>query len=167
MKHTARNVIITLGLAATSLLAKGADGPAGTVANVPYPEGYRQWQHIKSMVIQPGHALFASFGGIHHLYGNPAAVQGYALGRFPDGSVIAFDLLEAASGDSAIVEGPRKVLGVMLKDGKRFAATGGWGFEAWAAGDPGKPVVDGTAASACFDCHASQKDSDFVFSRLR
>jgi len=167
MKHTARNVTIAIGLAMTSLLATGADGPTRTMANVPYPEGYRQWQHIKSMVIQPGHALFGSFGGIHHLYGNPAAVQGYTRGRFPDGSVIAFDLLEAASGDNAIVEGPRKVLGVMVKDAKRFAATGGWGFEAWAAGEPGKPVVGNTAPSACFDCHTSQKDSDYVFSRLR
>lgn len=167
MKHTARNIMIAIGLAATSLVATAAEGPTRTVANVPYPDDYRQWQHIKSMVIQPGHALFASFGGIHHLYGNQAAVEGYARGRFPDGSVIAFDLLEASAGDSAIVEGPRKVLGVMLKDAKRFATTGGWGFEAWSAGDRGKPVVGDTAASACFNCHTSQKDSDYVFSRLR
>jgi len=29
----------------------------------------------------------------------------------------------------------------MQKDGKRFAGTGGWGFEGFAAGDPARPVV--------------------------
>ena len=31
---------------------------------VPYPDGYRAWTHVKSMVIGAGHPLFASFGGI-------------------------------------------------------------------------------------------------------
>lgn len=167
MKHIARKVITAISIAGIPLLAAGADAPAGPATSVGYPAGYRQWQHIKSMVIEPGHALYGSFGGIHHLYANPAAVQGYASGRFPDGSVIAFDLLEAVPGGNAIVEGPRKVLGVMLKDQKRFAATGGWGFEAWGAGDPQKPVVGKDAATACFACHTSQEGRDFVFSAFR
>ncbi len=76
-------------------------------AEVPYPAGYRSWTHVKSMVIQPGHALHASFGGIHHLYANAKAMQGYKSGRFADGSVIIFDLLEAKSADNAINEGAR------------------------------------------------------------
>jgi hypothetical protein len=167
VKHTALHALFAIGIVSASLTARGADAPAAAPAGVEYPTGYRQWQHVKSMVIEPGHALYASFGGIHHLYANPAAVQGYGAGRFPDGAVIAFDLLEATPGGNAIVEGPRKVLGVMLKDSKRFAATGGWGFEAWDAGNPGKPVVGSNAATACFACHASEKSSDYVFSKMR
>ena len=63
-------------------------------AIVPYPAGYRDWYHVKSMVIQEGNSLFA-------------------------------------------------------------------------AGDPGKPVVDGTAATACFACHETQKAHGYVFSTLR
>lgn len=37
-------------------------------AIVPYPAGYRDWYHVKSMVIQEGNSLFAAFGGIHHIY---------------------------------------------------------------------------------------------------
>lgn len=165
MKHTALHVIAAISLIGASLATPAADAPGA--APVRYPAGYRQWQHVKSMVIEPGHALYASFGGIHHLYANPAAVQGYRDGRFPDGSIIAFDLLAVTPGGNAIVEGPRKVLGVMLKDSRRFAATGGWGFEAWDAGDPAKPVVGNNAATACFACHASEKSSDYVFSRMR
>lgn len=134
---------------------------------VPYPEGYRDWHHVKSMVIEEGHPLFEAFGGIHHLYANPQAVAGYAAGKFPDGAVIVFDLLEAISADNAVTEGARKVVGVMHKDAKQYAATGGWGFEGFGGGDRTNRVVGDNAASACFACHAPQKDHDYVFSRLR
>lgn len=138
-----------------------------TDAVVPYPEGYRNWTHVKSMVIEEGHPLHASFGGIHHLYANAKAMQGYRSGHFPDGAVIVFDLLEAPRADNAITEGARKVAGVMHKDRKRYAATGGWGFEGFAAGDKARRVVGKQAESACFACHAPQKDRDYVFSSLR
>ena len=134
---------------------------------VPYPQGYRDWHHVKSMVIEEGHPLFASFGGIHHLYANDKAMKGYRGKEFPDGSVIIFDLLEAKRDGNAVTESARKVVGVMHKDSKKFKATGGWGFEGFAAGDPAKRVVGGNAASACFACHQPQKAQDYTFSRLR
>ncbi len=134
---------------------------------VPYPEGYRTWTHVKSMVIEDGHPLHASFGGIHHIYANDKALKGYRSGRFPDGAVIVFDLLEAPRADHAITEGPRKVAGVMHKNAKRYAATGGWGFEGFAGGDKTQRVVGKQAETACFACHVPQKDRDYVFSRLR
>ncbi len=136
-------------------------------AVVPYPEGYREWVHIKSMVIQKGHPLYEAFGGIHHIYANDKALQAYygKTRTFPDGSVIVFDLLEAQQQDNAIVEGKRKVVGVMVKDSKRFAETGGWGFEGF-KGDTRQRVVTDPKA-ACFNCHASQQANDFVFSRYR
>lgn len=136
-------------------------------AVVPYPEGYRDWTHVKSMVIEEGHPLHASFGGIHHIYANAKAMKGYRSGRFPDGAVIVFDLLEAPRADNAITEGERKVAGVMHKDAKRYATTGGWGFEGFAAGDKARRVVGKQAESACFGCHAPQREHDYVFSRLR
>ena len=74
---------------------------------VPYPAGYRDWHHVKSMVIEEGHPLFASFGGIHHLYANDKAIKGYRSKHFPDGSVIIFDLLEAVHDGNAVTEGAR------------------------------------------------------------
>ena len=147
---------------ATPTASFGADGAA-----VSYPSGYRQWTHVKSMVIQPGHALYDSFGGIHHLYANRLAEKGYKSGKFPDGAVIAFDLLEAQSADNAVQEGPRKVLGVMVKNAQRFKATGGWGFEAFKGDSSTERLVGANAASACFQCHTAKQDNDFVFSSLR
>jgi hypothetical protein len=134
---------------------------------VSYPAGYRNWHHVKSMVIDKGHPLYEAFGGIHHLYANPKAVAGYKSGKFPDGAIIVFDLLEAKSADNAVTEGARKVVGVMHKDAKKYAATGGWGFEGFGGGDRTNRVVRDNAANACFACHAPQKDHDYVFSRLR
>jgi len=37
---------------------------------VNYPEGYRQWPLVKSMVIQEGHKAYDMFGGIHQIYAN-------------------------------------------------------------------------------------------------
>ena len=157
-----RPLMLAILTAASTLGVVGAQ-----TASVPYPDGYRDWRHVKSMVIGEGHPLFASFGGIHHIYGNELALQGYAKGTFPNGAVIVFDLLEASSGGGAITEGPRKVLGVMHKDSTRWAATGGWGFEGFKGDSRTERAVANAAATACFQCHTSQKDRDFVFSRTR
>ncbi|MCB1800186.1 MAG: cytochrome P460 family protein [Gammaproteobacteria bacterium] len=134
---------------------------------VPYPEGYRDWHHVKSMLIEQGHPLHAAFGGIHHIYANDKALAGYRAGQFADGAVIIFDLLETTDADHAITEGPRKVVGVMHKDVDRFASTGGWGFEGFAGGDPARRVVGRDAATACFACHEPQRERDYLFSQLR
>ena len=157
---------ILAGLAASLVMAASSETSPDTNP-VPYPEGYRQWQHIKSMVIQQGHPLHGSFGGIHHLYGNAKAVVGYRSGKFADGAVIAFDLLEANAADNAITEGKRKVLGVMHKDSKKYAATGGWGFEGFAGDSKTQRAVGGNAATACFACHTAQKANSYVFSSYR
>ena len=156
-----RQLILATLCAATSTATLAAD------PQVPYPEGYRDWHHMKSMVIEEGHTLYGSFGGIHHLYANDKAMKGYRKGTFPDGSVIIFDLLEAVHEGNAVTEGDRKVVGVMHKDSKSYRDTGGWGFEGFGGGDRTNRVVGGNAASACFACHAPQKAQDYTFSKLR
>lgn len=133
---------------------------------VQYPEGYRNWTHVKSMVIEKGHALFDSFGGIHHIYANKQALDGYKSGKkFKDGSVIVFDLLEAKSENNAITEGARKVVGVMEKDSKKFESTGGWGFEGFKGDTKERAVTD--SYGQCFSCHLSEKENHYVFSEYR
>jgi hypothetical protein len=155
----------TLALATTTLATVAAlAAPAG---EVDYPRGYRAWTHVKSMLIEPGHPLHASFGGIHHLYANDAAMRGYRSGKFPDGAVIVFDLLAAETQDHAVTEGPRKVVGVMQRDAKKFADTGGWGFEGFAGDSRTGRLVGAKAATACFACHQSRQSTAFVFSTYR
>lgn len=140
---------------------------ATSSADVPYPANYREWTHVKSMVIEAGHALHASFGGIHHLYANGPAMRGYRTGKFPDGAVIVFDLLEAQSADNTVTEGSRKVVGVMHRDALKYASTGGWGFEGFVGDSTTQRAVGANAATACFACHQARKPNDYVFSAYR
>ncbi len=155
----ARNLTLLAIIAASVALA--------TDPEVPYPAGYRNWHHVKSMVIEQGHPLYDAFGGIHHIYANDKALDGYRSGTFPDGAVIIFDLLEAVHDGNAISEGNRKVVGVMHKDSDKFSATGGWGFEGFGGGNPENRVVGDKAAAACFACHQPQKAQDYTFSHRR
>lgn len=148
--------------------AKKVAGPAGkTAIDVAFPTGYRHWTHVKSMLIHAKtHPLFATFGGIHHVYANAKAADGLKSGNYVDGSIFVFDLLDDINQAGAYVEGKRKLLAVMAKDSKRYAATGGWGFEAWGEGDTKKSLVQ-NATDQCFKCHSSQKNTDYVYSSWR
>lgn len=157
-----RKLLVLAAIAAVALPLGAADAPP-----VPYPQGYRQWTHVKSMTINQGHALYDAFGGTHHLYANAKAVQGYKSGRFADGSVIVFDLLEAKVVDNTVQEGARKVLGVMHKDAGRYKATGGWGYEGFKGDSKTERAVGNNAAMACYQCHTARKSDDFVFSSFR
>ena len=150
-------------------LALALAGPASAAppekSPVAYPAGYRRWPLVKSMVIYSDkHPLFAQFGGLHHVYANAEAMRALVKGgKFPDGSVLVFDLLAAKDENGAWVEGSRKLVAVMEKDRARFKTTGGWGFEAFKDDSQSeRTVTDATAQ--CFSCHQQQKDNDFVFS---
>lgn len=133
---------------------------------VPYPDGYRDWHHVKSMIILPGHPLEDPFAGIHHIYANPAAMAGLNSGNYQNGAVFVFDLLQANSGGNAIQEGPRKLVGVMQYDQQAYANTGGWGFEGFADDSHEQRLVkDG--GNGCYQCHTSQADHTYVFTHPR
>lgn len=133
---------------------------------VPYPEGYRKWLHVKSLELKEKHPLYKDFGGLHHVYVNEIGESTLKNGGiYPDGTIFVFDLLSVNSSPEATAEGERKVLGVMYKNSKAFANTGGWGFEGFKANTQER-LVNGNH-SVCFNCHASQKNSDYVFSQYR
>lgn len=161
-----KSFMLTLVLTTSTISIPGAALAGG--AGVYYPHGYRHWTHVKSLILESGHPLYEAFGGLHHIYANERAMQGYKRGKFPDGAVIVFDLLEVDRGGNAIAEGPRKIVGVMQRDARRFKDTGGWGFEGFAQGDPMQRAVGNKAKEACFGCHAEQAAStNYVFSAWR
>lgn len=55
----------------------------------------------------------------------------------------------------------------MHRDTKKFAATGGWGYEGFKGDSKTDRAVSANALAACHTCHTAQKDSGFVFSKLR
>lgn len=158
---------IFLTLAATCITTWSLSLWAGANEAVPYPVGYRQWSHVSSALIGPQSPAFKHSGGIHHIYANEKSMEGFRAGRFPDGSVLVADFLETRESHGVTTEGPRRRIDVMIKDNKRYAATGGWGFEQFRGDSQTDRMVTAEGAANCFACHAKQKDRDSVFSEFR
>jgi len=105
--------------------------------------------------------------GFHHIYGNAKAMEGYKAGKFDDGSILVFDVLEAVSRDNVINEGKRRLIDVMVKDAQKFKNTGGWGYEEFAGDSKTDRLIGALSVTSCYNCHAYQKTNDNVFSSLR
>jgi Cytochrome P460 len=52
------------------------------------------------------------------------------------------------------------LIAVAIKDSKKYAATGGWGFGHF---QDGKPSTDEAMMKTCFACHQQMKARDLVF----
>lgn len=132
---------------------------------ISYPEGYRFWTHIKTGLVGPTNPNFQTNGGYHHIYANEKAMEGYKTGKFPEGSVIVFDLLNIKEQNGNFQEAERKHLDVMVKDSGKFAETGGWGFEEFKGDSHTERAMTLTTRTQCSNCHAKQ--DDYVFSEFR
>jgi hypothetical protein len=150
-------------LLAVSLLSLPALWAAESVQ---YPDDFRRWVHVGTGVIPAGSTLPESEQGMHHIFANQKAVDGYASGDFPDGSVIVYELREAQQKNGIIFEGERRRVDVMIKDAGRYAKTGGWRFERFLGDQRTQDAVHDGGAS-CFQCHAKGTAHGFVFSQLR
>jgi hypothetical protein len=135
--------------------------------------GYEGWSVI---------AISENGGKIAVILGNPAMIDGYKAGvpgngePFPDGARMAKihwnpKKQETYPGQPT-VPGTQHDVDFMVKDSKRFADSGGWGwgaFEYDAASDTFRPatVADSPPqendAKCGFACHTVVKNRDYVF----
>jgi len=134
---------------------------------VSFPLDYREWSHVKSALVGPQSPAFATEAGIHHIYANRPALAGYATGTFPDGSILVYDLLEIREEGGVTSEGAQRRVDVMVKDGRQYRDTGGWGFASFKGRDRTDGALAAGRKAACVDCHGKKKDRDYVFSEFR
>jgi len=151
------------------LMAVGAVSAQSAGNDVPFPDGFRDWFVVNSMIVTKDSPISAQIGGMHIIYVNATALPTLKKGGpfpYPDGSMFADDVHDFSVKDGSYVEGSKKAVTVMVKDAAKYAATGGWGFQVWAGGDPKKPLIPDTdhAIQGCFACHTPQKAQDFTFS---
>ena len=133
---------------------------------VKMPGDFKGWYLANSMMVTKEPNKFGLITGNHLIYVNAIGLERLKRGGstpYPDGTIFVDDVRDTSLDDGAYVESGRKAVPVMVKDSKKYAATGGWGFQAWAGGDAAKPLVT-DAAKQCFACHLSQKAHDFAFS---
>jgi Cytochrome P460 len=148
-------------LAATALLLSVLHA----AESVQYPDTFRRWVHVGTGVILAGSTLPESEQGMHHIFANQKATDGYASGDFADGSVIVYELREAQQKNGVIFEGERRRVDLMIKDASLYSSTGGWRFERFWGNDQTQDAIQGSETK-CFECHAKAKAHGSVFSQL-
>jgi len=161
VRATLMMVFVAAGFAGALSLAAQPDDPAE------FPKEFRTFAHVKTVLIGPQSPYAATDAGFHHIYANPQAVEGYKTGKFPDGSILVYDLLEAKESPANTTEGATRRIDVMVKESARYAATGGWHFMSFAGGDPAAHKLTVEQQGKCAACHAQRKDHDSVFSQFR
>ncbi|MBP0113853.1 MULTISPECIES: cytochrome P460 family protein [Bradyrhizobium] len=144
-----------------------AEGPtehadASPIFGVTIPPSYKQWE-----LIAPAEEA-APLDELRAVVGNQIAIDTYKAGKlpFPDGTVLvkrAWKRKQSPEFASATIPGSATTVQVMVKDSKKYVATGGWGFGRFVDGKP----VDEAQHRTCFACHeARAKSQDYVFTRL-
>src|SRR5690348_16291341 len=130
------------------------------------PPGYREWRLI-SVAHEEGN--LNSFAAV---LGNEVAIKAYREGTlpFPDGAIIAAlhyshtpseENNKVFGRPQSFVAGTPTNVQFMVKDSKKYAATGGWGFAHFKDDKPG----DEAFMTTCFPCHNQAKARDLVFTR--
>ena len=159
-----RRVFISAALAA-ALIATGtlfASPKDGLKMPTEFQHGYL----ANSMLVTKEPNKTGLIAGVHLIYVNRVGLDRLKRGGsvpYPDGTVFVDDVREFSVDDGAYQQGGRKFLTAMVKDSKKYASTGGWGFQAWPGGDPTKAIVD-DSVKQCFTCHVPKKANDYVFS---
>lgn len=150
----------------STVVTRAADTPRGAakaspIYGVTIPAGYRQWELIApAQEAEPLNELRA-------VLGNAVAIKAYGDGAlpFPDGTVLAklaWKHVASPEFEPASIPGAATTVQIMVKDSRKYAATGGWGFGRFVNGEP----VDAAQHQTCFACHEARvKGHDYVFTR--
>jgi hypothetical protein len=161
------SVAATAGFIAIIAPARGhADGQSTAPYVTEIPNGYRDWRWVSSA---PEAGNLHSLGAV---LGNDTAISAYRKGTlpFPDGAIIAALHYRNVPSDEnnkvfgqeqSFVPGAPTNIQFMVKDSKKYAATGGWGFATFVEGK----AADAASMKSCFPCHEKAKSTDLVFTR--
>src|SRR5688500_10126893 len=143
------------------------EGQADPIFAIKVPAGYRDWRLISVAREE------APLDDVRAILGNDIAISAYrnAQRPFPDGTIIsrlAWSYVPSEENNTAFgrhqsfVAGlPKNGVQFMIKDSKKYASTGGWGFAHFNGGKP----ADEAVLNTCFPCHQAIKDRDLVFTR--
>ena len=141
-----------------------SDEESAPISKITIPIGYRDWRLI-SVAHEEG-----KLNDFRAILGNDTAIRAYRDDKlpYPDGTIIArlaWSYVPSEENDKAFghqqsfVAGPPTNVQFMVKDSRKYNATGGWGFAQFTGGKPRNEA----ASKSCFSCHESAKDQDFVF----
>ena len=179
MRRKSIGVIVSVGVFLSVLAALAMAAQDKYTLKVPnglaFSEfrGYEAWQIVS--ISQNGSGVLAA------TLANPEMIKAYSAGvpengkPFPDGAKMAkihWNPKKMETFPVATVPGTQHDVDFMVKDSKRFADSGGWGYAVFdydAASDKFTPGTmadkppQGNDAKCGFACHTSVKTRDYVF----
>lgn len=150
-----------LGLIA-ALTAASAAGPAAAPNGIALPEGYKDWR-----IIAPSSR--SDKNHIRVILGNDIAIAAARAGKtnpWPDGSMLAKLAWKNKTDEhwpTATVPGDFVQAEFMIKDARKYAATGGWGFARWVGMDQKPYGQDANFVQECYGCHIPVKANDYLY----
>ncbi len=160
-------IFTALGVFVALTRAGSGEAKGSPIYVTEVPQGYRDWTLI-SVAHEEG-----KLNDIRAILGNDIAIKAYREGTlpFPDGAIIArlaWGYIASEENNKAfgrqqsfIAGSPTNGVQFMVKDSKKYSATGGWGFAHF---NDGKPA-DKTFLESCFACHQAVPSRDLVFTR--
>jgi hypothetical protein len=177
-----KSMAISVGItAALAVLATGAAISAQDRYTLKVPNGLA-FSEFKGY--EGWHVISVSHNGTNLavILGNPMMIDAYKAGipgngkPFPDGAKMAKIHWNAKKNDTApgqpFQAGALHDIDFMVKDSKRFADSGGWGYgefeydnasDAFRGGNETDMPPQGSDAKCGFACHTVVKKADYVF----
>jgi hypothetical protein len=184
----ASGVIVTAVLFAQSLSSSSAQTAQTSSCYPPkytasgdlvLPENFREWIYVGSPLtpnaLNGGQAGFPEY---HNVYIEPCSYEKYKKTYiFPEGTIFFKELqltLPAENADGSRTEpsgrgyfpGPWNGADVTVKDSKRYADSGGWGYYNFNHHEPKAPTATLKPKSECAFCHIASAKKDEVWTQF-
>jgi hypothetical protein len=165
---SALGALIAVSVVAQDNSSASSNMQGSPVFGVTLPPGYRNWQ-----VISVAHEA-GDNNDIRAILGNEIAMKAVREGTlpYPDGAIIArlaYEYVPSARNNAifgreqSFIAGDPTNVQISVKDSKRYASTGGWGYGQF---ENGKVNSSQKIINSCFACHAKlPAAADFVFTK--
>jgi hypothetical protein len=177
--------VIAAALFATSPSSRSAETTARYLpeytasGDLILPKNFHEWVYVGSPLtpnaLNGGKANFPEF---HNVYIEPGSYEIYKKTHvFPEGTIFFKELqltLPAENPDGSRGEpsgrgffpGPLNGADVTVKDTKRYADTGGWGYYNFNHHEPKAPTAQLKAQTECAFCHQASAKKDEVWTQF-
>ncbi|MCK5830077.1 MAG: cytochrome P460 family protein [Methylococcales bacterium] len=139
-----------------------ADSVLPTLNGIKYPIGLKNWRVLSSSYRTDNNTQRV-------ILGNSIAIKASKSGQtnpWPEGSILAklvWKNTELPSWESAIVPGEFAHAEIMIKNSKKYKATGKWGYARWKGLSLAPFGKDKSFSQECLSCHTKVKNNDYVF----
>ena len=152
-----------LGILLFQPVISNAKNVQASANNIEYPKGLTNWRVI-------GTSMRSDNNTQRVILGNSLAIKAARANtdkqQWPKGAILAKLVWKnntLATWKAATVPGDFVHAEIMVRDTKKYATTGGWGFARWTSLELKPHSQDSDAGNACFECHKAATSTDYVF----